>query len=152
MLGISYWYPIFNFKSMQLLLEMECHQISSSGTEHIEPGILRASQQNGQNYTNNISKRIFVNKNVVLHIVEILHHRWQGPMTLHIIATDGLATQGVRASAAIILTLNVRGPSYLDLTRSLSWLLMSWLLTSGSWCPGSLRCQDISSHNIDSIE
>ena len=28
------------------------------------------------------------------------------------------------------LTLNVRGPSYLDLTRSISWLLMPWLLTS----------------------
>ena len=28
------------------------------------------------------------------------------------------------------LTLNVRGPSYLGLTRSISWLLMSWLLTS----------------------
>ena len=28
------------------------------------------------------------------------------------------------------LTLNVRGPSYLDLTRSMSWLLMPWLLTS----------------------
>ena len=29
-----------------------------------------------------------------------------------------------------ILTLNVRGPSYLGLTRSISWLLMPWLLTS----------------------
>ena len=28
------------------------------------------------------------------------------------------------------LTLNVRGPSYLGLTRSVSWLLMHWLLTS----------------------
>ena len=28
------------------------------------------------------------------------------------------------------LTLNVRGPRYLGLTRSLSWLLMPWLLTS----------------------
>ena len=31
---------------------------------------------------------------------------------------------------SIDLTLNVRGPSYLDLTRSISWLLMPWLLTS----------------------
>ena len=31
---------------------------------------------------------------------------------------------------AIALTLNVRGPSYLGLTRSISWLLMPWLLTS----------------------
>ena len=30
----------------------------------------------------------------------------------------------------ITLTLNVRGPSYLALTRSISWLLMTWLLTS----------------------
>ena len=28
------------------------------------------------------------------------------------------------------LTLNVRGPSYLGLTRSISWLLLPWLLTS----------------------
>ena len=28
------------------------------------------------------------------------------------------------------LTLNVRGPSYLGLTRSISWLLMPWFLTS----------------------
>ena len=28
------------------------------------------------------------------------------------------------------LTLNVRGPSYLGLTRSVSWLLMPWFLTS----------------------
>ena len=30
----------------------------------------------------------------------------------------------------LILTLSVRGPSYLGLTRSISWLLMPWLLTS----------------------
>ena len=29
-----------------------------------------------------------------------------------------------------VLTLNVRGRSYLGLTRSISWLLMPWLLTS----------------------
>ena len=29
-----------------------------------------------------------------------------------------------------LITLNVRGPSYLGLTRSISWLLMPWLLTS----------------------
>ena len=29
-----------------------------------------------------------------------------------------------------LLTLNVRGPSYLGLTWSISWLLMPWLLTS----------------------
>ena len=28
------------------------------------------------------------------------------------------------------LTVNVRGPSYLGLTRSISWLLMPWLLAS----------------------
>ena len=32
--------------------------------------------------------------------------------------------------SSYILTLNVRGPSYLGLTRSISWLLMPWLLTS----------------------
>ena len=30
----------------------------------------------------------------------------------------------------MVLTLNVWGPSYLSLTRSISWLLMPWLLTS----------------------
>ena len=30
----------------------------------------------------------------------------------------------------MLITLNVRGPSYLGLTRSISWLLMPWLLTS----------------------
>ena len=34
------------------------------------------------------------------------------------------------SNAAQSLTLNVRGPSYLGLTRSISWLLMPWLLTS----------------------
>ena len=29
-----------------------------------------------------------------------------------------------------MLTFNVQGPSYLGLTRSISWLLMAWLLTS----------------------
>ena len=29
-----------------------------------------------------------------------------------------------------LLTLNVQGPSYLGLTRSISWLLMPWLITS----------------------
>ena len=42
----------------------------------------------------------------------------------------------------IQLTLNVRGPSYLGLTRSISWLLMPWLLA----------CQDINSHDIDCVE
>ena len=40
------------------------------------------------------------------------------------------------------LTLNVRGPSYLSLTRSISCY----------WCPGFLRRQDISSHDIDYVE
>ena len=30
----------------------------------------------------------------------------------------------------MLLTLNMRGPSYLGLTRSISWLLMLWLLAS----------------------
>ena len=40
------------------------------------------------------------------------------------------------------LPLNVRGPSYLGLTWSISWLLMPW-------APGSLCRQDISSYDID---
>ena len=41
------------------------------------------------------------------------------------------------------LTLKVQGPSFLGLTRSVSWLLMPWL---------PLRRQDISSHDIDYVE
>ena len=43
---------------------------------------------------------------------------------------------GINANVVIILldyewlTLNVRGPSYIGLTRSISWLLMPWLLPS----------------------
>ena len=40
------------------------------------------------------------------------------------------------------LTLNVRGPSYLGLTRSISWLLMPWLLASpGHQQPWNLLCR-----------
>ena len=40
------------------------------------------------------------------------------------------------------LTLNVRGPSYLGLTRSISWLLMPWLLTSpGHQQPWYWQCR-----------
>ena len=38
--------------------------------------------------------------------------------------------QPLRLDCDSVLTLNVRGPSYHDLTRSISWLLMPWLLTS----------------------
>ena len=38
------------------------------------------------------------------------------------------------------LTLNVRGPSYLGLTRSISWLLMPWLLTQQPWYRLSRIC------------
>ena len=37
---------------------------------------------------------------------------------------------GRYSSESSLLTLNVRGPSYLGLTRSISGLLMPWLLTS----------------------
>ena len=41
-----------------------------------------------------------------------------------------------------LLTLNVRGPSYLGLTRSISWLLMPWLLASpGHQQPWYLLCK-----------
>ena len=36
----------------------------------------------------------------------------------------------IRITLHVNLTLNVRGPSYLGLTRSISWILMPWLLTS----------------------
>ena len=40
------------------------------------------------------------------------------------------------------LTLNGRGPGYLGLTGQ----------SHGCWCPGSLRRQDVSSHDIDYVE
>ena len=36
----------------------------------------------------------------------------------------------VSGNECICVTLNVQGPSYLGLTRSISWLLMPWLFTS----------------------
>ena len=36
----------------------------------------------------------------------------------------------LESAITMLLTLNVRGQSYLGLTRSISWLLMPWLLTS----------------------
>ena len=41
--------------------------------------------------------------------------------------SNTLLTEKLKSEA---LTLNVRGPSYLGLTRSISWLLMPWLITS----------------------
>ena len=40
------------------------------------------------------------------------------------------AIQLMVEETVIYLTLNMRGPSYLGLTESISWLLMPWLLTS----------------------
>ena len=45
-------------------------------------------------------------------------------------------------TAELPLTLNVRGPSYLGLVRSISWLLMPWLLASpGHQPPWYWRCK-----------
>ena len=40
------------------------------------------------------------------------------------------AQKGAFGIYSLQVTLNVRGPSYLGLTRSISWLLMPWILTS----------------------
>ena len=54
-------------------------------------------------------------------------HRWlvnsprKGPVMWNMFPFD---------EVMMVLTLNVRGSSYLGLTRSISWLLMPWLLTS----------------------
>ena len=47
----------------------------------------------------------------------------------YIKSTQAHSTIAVLGCLAL-LTLNVPGPSYLGLTRSISWLLMPWLLTS----------------------
>ena len=49
----------------------------------------------------------------------------------HTLISEALRyTFGVPGRHKIVLALNVRGPSYLGLTRLISWLLMPWLLTS----------------------
>ena len=55
-----------------------------------------------------------------------------GPVSHHGVQLNGLLPVWHQASiwTNAELTLNVRGPSYLGLTRSISWLLMPWLLTS----------------------
>ena len=64
------------------------------------------------------------------HVVEINPHGAVYPfLSLPCLLYPELVTQGARPITTM-LTLNVRGPSYFGLTRSISWLLMPWLLTS----------------------
>ena len=54
-------------------------------------------------------------------------------MALTIIRVNSLWPGGwlnMKKPSQSVLTLHVRGPSYLGLTTSISWLLMPWLLTS----------------------
>ena len=60
----------------------------------------------------------------------LAHCRWQ-------IVSEATMTKCHEA-----LTLNMQGLSYLSLTRSISWLLMPWLL----------HRQDISNHDIDYVK
>ena len=66
--------------------------------------------------------------NIFCEIAPMCHrnHWWQ----VNIVWGNGLVPLGNGPLLELILTLNVRGSSYLGLTRSISWLLMPWLLTS----------------------
>ena len=56
-------------------------------------------------------------------------YMFRRPPEVWSLASDNASISGT-SKAPMALTLNVRGPSYLGLTRSISWLLMPWLLTS----------------------
>ena len=71
----------------------------------------------------------------------IIYKFWQNCASVRQVSDLILKTAVSDCGTAMALTLNVRGPSYLGLTRSISWLLI----------PGSLRRQDTSSHDIDYI-
>ena len=63
-------------------------------------------------------------------IVQAVAVRWYANLSYINHKLIGLTHCSLVVPLSVIdLTLNVRGPSYLGLTRSLSWLLMPWLLT-----------------------
>ena len=83
---------------------------------------------------------IFIQENVfdnaVCELVTILSQRQCVPITLSGIGNVIIKIRWLWdclifiVRIHLLLTLSVRGPSYLGLTRSISWLLMPWLLTS----------------------
>ena len=74
------------------------------------------------------------------YLVQNISGWWPGPLHCQINSDHGLCYvgymghclmwRGSTPSAISVLTLNMQGPSYLGLTRSISWQLMPWLLTS----------------------
>ena len=70
----------------------------------------------------------YLTRCMVSYCENALHnwHNW------HIVCLIDVWSQTITllSNSCILLTLNVRGPSYLGITRSISWLLMPWLLTS----------------------
>ena len=67
--------------------------------------------------------------------------QWRGPLMFSLVCVwikgwlnnheaGDLRRYRAHYDVTVMLTLNVRGLSYLGLTRSISWLLMLWLLTS----------------------
>ena len=57
-----------------------------------------------------------------------LYHQWSRALPINFFERSIFVWCSIGVS--LMLTLNVRGPSYLGLTMSISWLLMPWLLTS----------------------
>ena len=76
-------------------------------------------------------------KNETAQVVKIMSCRRQGPIQLAYSIPWLQRSRDARSldysghqQSPYWLTLNVRGPSYLGLTGSISWLVMPWLLTS----------------------
>ena len=66
----------------------------------------------------------------------------RGTYKLSVILTEWEWYQGLEDIGTELLTLNVRGPGFIGLTRSISWLLMPWLLTSpGRQQPWYWQCR-----------
>ena len=75
-------------------------------------------QNNGSGWPGDVWSRVIGSRNIHIDFPE-----YSGSITTRI--NTGYDQCFIRD-----LTLNVQGPSYLGLTRSISWLLMPWLLTS----------------------
>ena len=85
-----------------------------------------------------ISHHFYEQGSCDVYLYRINHFSWVFNKTIciyllsTIIVTDRIERLTKQSMPCVVytLTLNVRGQSYLGLTRSISWLLMPWLLTS----------------------
>ena len=92
----------------------------------------------GLNVLRHISHHFYEQGSCDVYLYRINHFSWVFKKTIciyllsTIIVTDRIERLTKQSMPCVVytLTLNVRGQSYLGLTRSISWLLMPWLLTS----------------------